>query len=40
MIAWKLRSDLSDTEKKEAAQRIKEGLEGLRGKIQIGRAHV
>ena len=33
IIAWKLRSDLSDAEKKEAAQRIKEGLEGLRGKI-------
>jgi type III secretory pathway lipoprotein EscJ len=33
IILWKLRSDMSAEEKQSAAQAIKQGLEGLQGKI-------
>lgn len=33
IILWKLRSDLSETQKKEAALAIKQGLEGLKGQV-------
>ena len=33
IILWKLRSDLSDAQKKEAALAIKQGLEGLKGQV-------
>jgi len=33
IILWKLRSDLSESEKREKAQAIKAGLEGLQGRI-------
>jgi hypothetical protein len=33
IILWKLRSDLSEAQKKEAAQAIKQGLEGLKGQV-------
>ncbi|MBO7457620.1 MAG: Dabb family protein [Paludibacteraceae bacterium] len=33
IILWRLRSDLSETEKREKALAIKKGLEGLKGQI-------
>lgn len=33
IILWKLRSDLSETQKREAALAIKQGLEGLQGQV-------
>ena len=33
IILWKLRSDLSEVQKKEAALAIKQGLEGLKGQV-------
>lgn len=33
IILWKLRSDLSEAQKKEAALAIKQGLEGLKGQV-------
>lgn len=33
IILWKLRSDLSETEKREKALAIKQGLEGLKGQV-------
>ena len=33
IILWKLRSDLSEAEKREAALAIKRGLEGLKGQV-------
>ena len=33
IILWRLRSELSETEKREKAQAIKQGLEGLKGKV-------
>lgn len=33
IIIWTLKSEFSDAEKREAAQKIKSGLEGLSGKI-------
>lgn len=33
IIIWTLKNDFSDAEKREAAQKIKSGLEGLSGKI-------
>ena len=33
IILWKLRSDLSAAQKQEAALAIKQGLEGLKGKV-------
>jgi Stress responsive A/B Barrel Domain. len=33
IILWKLRSELSAAEKKEVAQAIKQGLEGLKGQV-------
>ncbi len=33
IILWKLRSDLSEAEKREAAVAIKRGLEGLKGQV-------
>ena len=33
VILWKLKSELSDTEKAEVKKGVKEGLEGLKGKI-------
>ena len=33
IILWKLRSDLSAAQKQEAALAIKQGLEGLQGKV-------
>lgn len=33
IILWKLRSELSETEKREAALAIKQGLEGLKGQV-------
>lgn len=33
IIIWTLKKDFSDAEKREAAQKIKSGLEGLSGKI-------
>ncbi len=33
IILWKLRSDLSEAEKREAAVAIKRGLEGLQGQV-------
>jgi len=33
IILWKLRSDLSEAQKKEAALAIKKGLEGLKGQV-------
>ncbi len=33
IILWKLRSDLSEAQKKEAALAIKHGLEGLKGQV-------
>ena len=33
IILWKLRSELSEAEKKEKALAIKQGLEGLKGQI-------
>ena len=33
IILWKLRSELSATEKREKAQAIKSGLEGLKGVV-------
>ena len=33
IILWKLRSELSETEKRTAAQAIKQGLEGLQGQV-------
>ena len=34
VIIWKLRDELSDTEKQEKTQEIKRGLEGLKGVIE------
>ena len=33
IILWKLRSDLSEAEKREKALAIKQGLEGLKGQV-------
>lgn len=33
IILWKLRSDLSEAQKNEAALAIKQGLEGLKGQV-------
>ena len=33
IILWKLRSDLSEAQKREAALAIKQGLEGLQGQV-------
>lgn len=33
IILWKLRSDLSEAQKKEAALAIRQGLEGLKGQV-------
>ena len=33
IILWKLRSELSETEKREKALAIKQGLEGLQGQV-------
>ena len=33
IILWKLRSELSDAEKREKALAIKQGLEGLKGQV-------
>ena len=33
IILWKLRSELSEQEKREKAQAIKKGLEGLKGQV-------
>lgn len=33
IILWKLRSELSEQEKREKAQAIKQGLEGLKGQV-------
>lgn len=33
IIIWTLKNDFSDAKKREAAQKIKSGLEGLSGKI-------
>ena len=33
IILWKLRSDLSEAQKREAALAIKKGLEGLQGQV-------
>ena len=33
IIIWTLKNEFSDAEKREAAQKIKSGLEGLSGKI-------
>ena len=33
IILWKLRSELSEAQKREAAVAIKQGLEGLKGKV-------
>lgn len=33
IILWKLRSELSEAQKKEAALAIKQGLEGLKGQV-------
>ena len=33
MILWKLRSEMSASEKQEAAKAIKEGLESLQGQV-------
>ena len=33
IILWKLRSDLSEAQKREAALAIKKGLEGLKGQV-------
>ena len=33
IILWKLRSELSETQKREVAVAIKQGLEGLKGKV-------
>ena len=33
IILWRLRSELSETEKREAALAIKKGLEGLQGQV-------
>lgn len=33
IILWKLRSDLNEAQKKEAALAIKQGLEGLKGQV-------
>ena len=33
VILWKLKEELTDTEKEEVKKGIKEGLEGLAGKI-------
>ena len=33
IILWKLRSELSETEKREKALAIKQGLEGLKGQV-------
>lgn len=33
IILWKLRSELSAAEKREKAQAIKQGLEGLKGQV-------
>ena len=33
IILWKLRSDLSEVQKQEAALAIKQGLEGLKGQV-------
>ncbi len=33
IILWKLRSDLSEAQKKETALAIKQGLEGLKGQV-------
>lgn len=33
IILWKLRSDLSEAQKQEAALAIKQGLEGLKGQV-------
>lgn len=33
IILWKFRSDLSETEKRSAAEAIKQGLEGLQGQV-------
>ena len=33
IILWRLRSDLSETQKQEKALAIKQGLEGLKGQI-------
>ena len=33
IILWKLRSEMSASEKQEAAQAIKEGLESLQGQV-------
>lgn len=33
IILWRLRSDLSETEKREKALAIKKGLEGLKGQV-------
>ena len=33
IIVWKLRSDLSEAEKREAAVAIKRGVEGLKGQV-------
>lgn len=33
IILWKLRSDLSEAQKMEAALAIKQGLEGLKGQV-------
>lgn len=33
IILWRLRSDLSETQKREAAQAIKQRLEGLKGQV-------
>ena len=33
IILWKLRSDLSEAQKKDAALAIKQGLEGLKGQV-------
>jgi len=33
IIIWNFKEELSESERKEAASKIKEGLEGLKGKI-------
>ena len=33
IILWKLRSDLNEAQKKEAALAIKQGLEGVKGQV-------
>lgn len=33
IILWKLRSELSEAEKRAAAEAIKQGLEGLKGQV-------